>query len=49
VRFAALAERQCAEILPRALELDLQLHRWQGQSWTLTLFSVPIIAFQTMQ
>lgn len=49
VRLAALAHRcmrrQCAEILPRSQELDLQLHQ-QGQSWTLTLFSVPIIAFR---
>jgi hypothetical protein len=52
VRLAALAHccmrRQCAEILPRSQELDLQLHQ-QGQSWTLTLFSVPIIAFRTRE
>jgi hypothetical protein len=50
VRLAALCcmRRQCAEILPRSQELDLQLHQ-QGQSWTLTLFSVPIIAFRTRE
>lgn len=50
VRLAALAcmRRQCAEILPRSQELDLQLHQ-QGQSWTLTLFSVPIIAFRSKE